>query len=116
MKVVVAGSRTIEDDRLVRRTIFDSVGRPDEVVHGGARGVDQSASEFARMLTDVDETVFEPDWDGHGKAAGPIRNSEMAQYGDALVAIWDGESSGTRDMIDKALSEGMDVYVKQVDS
>lgn len=58
---------------------------------------------------------YEADWDKHGKAAGPIRNQEMAEYADALIAVWDGESRGTRDMIDKALDEGLDIYVHIVE-
>ena len=36
----------------------------------------------------------------HDKAAGPIRNRQMAEYADYLIAFWDGESRGTRNMIE----------------
>jgi hypothetical protein len=64
-------------------------------------------------LNDVEIEIVEADWD-LGNGAGPIRNQKMAKKGDALIAIWDGESSGTRDMIDKALAEGLSLYVVQV--
>ncbi len=41
---------------------------------------------------------FPPDWEKHGKAAGPIRNKEMAEYADALLLIWDGKSRGSASM------------------
>jgi glycerophosphoryl diester phosphodiesterase len=33
--------------------------------------------------------------------AGPMRNEQMAQYADALIAVWNGVSTGTGDMIDR---------------
>ena len=45
-------------------------------------------------------TPFEPDWEQNGKAAGILRNRDMALYADCLVAFWDGESRGTKHMIE----------------
>ena len=50
-------------------------------------------------------------WDTFGKAAGYIRNEEMAQIGDALIAVWDGKSKGTRNMISIAKRHGIKVHV-----
>lgn len=44
-------------------------------------------------------------------ASGPIRNGEMAKYADALIAMWDGTSTGTKNMIDQATKHGLKVYV-----
>ncbi len=41
---------------------------------------------------------FPADWDQHGNAAGPIRNAQMADYADALLLIYDGESRGSLNM------------------
>jgi len=84
----------------------------DSLICGGANGVDSMAVRYAN-LNDVEIEIVEADWD-LGNGAGPIRNQKMAKKGDALIAIWDGESSGTRDMIDKALAEGLSLYVVQV--
>jgi hypothetical protein len=54
---------------------------------------------------------FPANWDRHGKAAGGIRNTAMANYGTHLIAFWDGESPGTRDMIAKAKRAGLKVLV-----
>ena len=113
--VIIAGSRTIQDKSKLLSIIAndDFCQWMDELVHGGAEGVDTIAEEIVREdWENTEVTVFEPDWDKHGKAAGPIRNKEMAEYADKLLAIWDGESSGTRDMIEKALDEGLDVHVE----
>jgi hypothetical protein len=55
--------------------------------------------------------LFKADWDKHGKAAGPIRNQQMAQEADGLIAFWDGKSRGTKDMIQKALNYGLETHV-----
>jgi glycerophosphoryl diester phosphodiesterase len=57
---------------------------------------------------------FPADWDKWGKPAGYIRNKEMAQYADALVAVWNGESKGTKHMIDLAKEQGLKVHIHYV--
>lgn len=117
MKVVVAGSRDIEDRDEVRFAIEDGdlvFGPVDEIVHGGARGVDSIAADIADARG-FDVCEFEADWDEYGAGAGPIRNQRMAEYADALIAVWDGKSDGTRSMIEKALEEPIPVYVHIVE-
>jgi len=58
--------------------------------------------------------LYAPDW-SQGRKAGPLRNERMAQNADALIAIWDGKSPGTRDMIARAHKHGLKVYVKTVE-
>jgi hypothetical protein len=60
--------------------------------------------------------VFEADWKKYGKSAGPIRNSEMADYGDALIAFFNGESKGTLDMINKAKKKKMPITIINIPS
>lgn len=113
-RVIVAGSRELGMQYdLVDEAIAESPFEPEQIVHGGARGIDTAAAKWAH-INNVVCHEYEADWDEHGKAAGPIRNQEMAEYADALIAIWDGESSGTRDMVEKALNEGLYLYVKTV--
>src|SRR5204862_464610 len=70
----------------------------DTVITGGARGVDSVAHEAAKGLK-LKTRVFMAEWDKYGKKAGYIRNERMARSGDFLLAIWDGRSPGTRNMI-----------------
>lgn len=60
-------------------------------------------------------SIFPADWDRYGKAAGYLRNTEMAKNADALVAFWDGMSLGTRHMIETAKAHGLKVRVKRYD-
>jgi hypothetical protein len=68
------------------------------VISGCAQGVDKIAAEIAREFG-LEVIEMPADWKRHGKRAGFIRNEEMAQVGDGLLAIWDGKSNGTRHMI-----------------
>lgn len=106
LSVIVAGSRSILDclspdgQRRIIAEAIDGSGFPvAEVVSGTARGVDQLGEEWAAEHG-IPVERFPADWDTHGRAAGPIRNEEMAEYADTLVAIHVNESRGTGDMID----------------
>jgi|SRR5581483_407285 len=110
MKVIIAGSRDIEDWAVVADAIRKSGFEFTEVVSGGARGVDHVGEALAR-LHHMPVKVFPADWKKFGRAAGPYRNTEMAKYADALVAVWDGKSPGTRHMINQMKSLNKPVYV-----
>jgi len=99
MKTIIAGGRELTEEGLVEETIEDRVPwEITEVVEGGQTGVDTLARKWAQR-EDIPVHTFEADWDKHDDAAGPIRNEEMAKYAEALVAIRDGPSVGTENMI-----------------
>ena len=81
----------------------------NEVVSGGAKGVD-SVVPLLRKYVGVHYKEFLADWDTHGKPAGHIRNKQMADYGDALLLIWDGESKGSKNMKENMQRLGKPVY------
>lgn len=110
MKVVVAGSRSITDYVLVEQAISSSGLVVTEIVSGGARGVDNLGEQYANS-NDVNLKIFKADWSRYGKAAGPIRNGQMADYADAAVIVWDGKSSGTKNMIEQMKKRGKPVHV-----
>lgn len=110
MKVIIAGSRTITNLACVTRVMATFSHPIDEVVSGGASGIDALGEQWARNRA-IPVKVFPADWGKHGRAAGPIRNRAMAKYADALVAIWDGKSSGTKHMIDVATQNRLVVHV-----
>ena len=84
------------------------------VVSGTASGADQYGEIWARACgLSVDR--YPADWTKHGKAAGPIRNRLMAENADALVAVWDGKSRGTRNMIDEARKRGLVAFIYRTD-
>jgi len=114
MKVIIAGSRegfTFEyvNDCLCEYFAFDW-RRDWEVVSGGAKGVDSFGERWARGWN-IPVKQFLADWDAYGKSAGYRRNEVMAEYADCLIAFWDGQSKGTKHMIDLALKHGLIVFV-----
>lgn len=110
MKAIVAGSRNVTSYDLVCRAIVESEFEITEIVSGGARGVDALGEKYA-IEHGINCRVFKAQWDTYGKRAGPMRNYEMAKYADALIAVWDGLSRGTSNMIGLARREGLKVHV-----
>jgi len=116
MKVIIAGSRTIggnrQDTEKIQQAMRDAPFNITELVHGGAKGVDTTAANlYAEHNKDPEIKMFEADWETHGKAAGPIRNQKMADYADALIAVWNRQSKGTRNMINEAVNKNLDTYI-----
>lgn len=114
MKTIIAGSRNINDLRLLERVIEKSGFEISEVVCGGARGVDDLGRKWAGNGNRIPLKLFPAKWDEFGKSAGYRRNVEMADYADALIAIWDGKSKGTKHMIDIANKKRLKVYVSDL--
>ena len=100
MKIVIAGSRTITDINILLEAIKLSgykITADDEIVSGGAKGVDTLAEIYARG-NNIPVTIFKPDWNKYGNSAGVIRNYEMAKYCDMGIVIHNG-SRGSMNMI-----------------
>ncbi len=119
MRVIVAGNRDFNEKALFNNTMTwllspDETSQYIEVVSGHCEGADAMGEEFAKHFG-LMLKVFPADWDKYGKYAGPRRNKEMAEYASKengiLIAFWDGESRGTRNMIDEALNHKLDVHV-----
>jgi hypothetical protein len=110
MRVIIAGSRAITDFP----TVCDAVQRSgfpiSRVLSGMARGVDALAIRYAQEKG-LPLDPFPAQWTKWGRGAGYKRNVQMAQNADALIAIWDGASPGTKHMIQVAKSRGLRVFV-----
>jgi len=115
MKVIIAGSRNINSPGPVGRAIESSNFEITEIVSGNARGVDSLAENYAGRKG-IPTKLFPADWDKYGKPAGAIRNQQMAQYADALIAVWDGQSKGTKMMIQMMNKQNKPVHLYLVDN
>jgi hypothetical protein len=114
MKVIIAGSREIENvnvDAAVTASGFR--GEIDEVVSGGALGVNRAGEDWA-VLSHIPVKLFAADWARFGKSADVKRNEEMVEYADALVLIWNGKSTGIRSLRDTAIRHGLKVFVQTI--
>jgi hypothetical protein len=114
MKLIIAGSRTLFPSinfiHGAMKILKPYENSPiQEIVCGGANGVDKEGAHWAEHYG-AKVTYFIPDWQKHGKAAGPIRNREMAEYADALLIFWDGVSKGSASMVREMETLGKPIY------
>ena len=120
-RIIIAGSREFNDYRKMV-TKLDELGihllatmDDIEIVSGHCSGADICGEKFAKAYN-YPLKIFPADWDKYGKAAGPIRNEQMAKYAaeadrGMLIAFPIGESKGTRNMIKLAKQYGLEVSV-----
>ena len=114
MRLGIAGGREFRHPFIVDRAVAfasSSASWVDitEVVTGGAPGIDELAEVWAATMG-YPVTTFPADWKTYGRAAGPKRNEQIADYIDALLAI-PGRGTGTRDMIRRARARELPVWI-----
>ena len=100
MKIAVAGSRSI-----LKIDLAPYVSEGDEIVSGGARGVDSLAAAYAKAHN-LKLVEFLPDYARYGRGAPIKRNYEIVDYADRVVVFWDGQSKGTLSVIKYAEKTG----------
>lgn len=123
MKIAFIGSREFKDKKFVESKVeeylyegwvdFVSKEIPNELVSGGAKGVDSWAESVGRNIGAIC-WIYPADWLKYGKSAGYIRNELIIKEADEIVAFWDGESKGTKHSIDLAIKykKPLDIYVR----
>lgn len=118
MKTVIAGTRAICDYEVLKQAIAESGFTITRVISGDARGVDKLGVQWAKE-NGIPVEKFLPQWyDARGnfnRYAGFSRNTDMAKAAEALIAVWDGQSKGTKQMINVANSQGLKVFVKIIE-
>ena len=80
---------------------IEEVGIPQEIVSGGAKGVDTLAEIYAHEHN-IPIKIFKPDWSKFGRAAGILRNTDIINYSTHVLALPNEKSVGTIDSINKA--------------
>lgn len=104
MKVIVAGSRKLDAlgstrlINLVDEAINLSGFKITEIVSGGCYGVDVAGERWAGKKK-IPIKIFLPDWNRYGRAAGPFRNKDMAEYAEASIVLCYDNSKGSINMI-----------------
>lgn len=110
MRTIIAGCRDFYNYDVVVAAIQAAEIQISTVLSGAAKGVDSLGAEWARK-TGVPVEEYPADWFKFGKSAGPRRNKEMVDKAEALIALWDYQSIGTRDVINKAKAKGLKVFI-----
>ena len=116
IKVIIAGTRDFNDYAFLKKNVdyflqgINPNSEEIEIVSGNARGADKLGERYAKEHN-LPVKLFPANWDKYGKRAGYLRNQEMANYSDVLIAFWDEKSKGTKHMIDIAKKQGLTVIV-----
>ena len=122
-KVVVAGSRGFNSyaymEEALDQQIMEAMEELDiiddiEIVSGGAKGADKLGERYAKERG-YSLKIFPAEWNKYGKSAGYKRNAQMAEYADMVIVFWDGESKGTKHMMDIADKKGMYLAINEYD-
>lgn len=113
MRTIIAGPRTLTDAGLIARAVEASGFVVTTVISGHARGIDRLGERWAKTQG-IPVELYPANWDALDLAAGSVRNREMVAVAEALIAIWDGVSTGTKDCIDAARAAGLKVFVYMV--
>jgi len=105
VRLIIAGSRGFNDYNLLKNQMGYLLRSENndtiEIVSGGANGADKLGERFAKEKG-FPIKYFLPDWGAYGKQAGYLRNKQMAEYATHCICFWDGQSKGTKLMIDLA--------------
>ena len=106
MKVAVIGSRNLTVENLGKYLPEETT----EIVSGGAKGVDTYAREYA-LAKGIKLTEFLPEYNRYGRGAPLKRNLQIIDYADCVLAFWDGQSRGTKFVIEHCKAQGKPVRV-----
>ncbi len=115
IRLIIAGGRDFNDfdalEKEASKFLYDiDNGQAVQIVSGGAKGVDALGERFAKEKG-LDLIVFPAEWKKYGRAAGPKRNAQMAEYATHLLSFWNGESKGTKSMISLAKKKNIIVEI-----
>lgn len=112
MKVIIAGSRHMPKTDFYQLIlgIINSGFNITEEVCGKAKGADTWGWLWAKSAG-IPTKEFPAEWDKYGKAAGPIRNKQMADYADALIVFIYQNSRGSKNMLEQMQKLGKPCYV-----
>ncbi len=106
MRVAVVGSRCLHVEHLEEYLPKDTT----EIISGGARGVDTSAREYA-LGHGLKLTEFLPEYSRYGRSAPLKRNIKIIECADLVLVFWDGQSRGTKYVIDQCKKQNIPVAV-----
>lgn len=111
MIICVCGSRDYTDEDYIFKVLDELPFEVTMVLEGGARGPDAISRKWAKRRG-IPYGTYDSDW--VASYSGNVRNSKMAPNLEVLVAFWDGVSTGTHDMINKAGKLGKTVITHMV--
>ena len=101
MKYAIIGSRNFNDYQMLKIVCDKLIKATDTIVSGGAKGADILGKQYANEHA-LQYVEYLPDWEAYGKRAGFMRNHDIIDNSDFVIAFWDGISKGTAHSIELA--------------
>lgn len=111
LRTIIAGSRSFNDFATMQEMMETVPWTISAVLNGTAPGADTMGAKWAKHNQSISVINYPAPWEEFGRRAGMMRNIVMADNADALVAIWDGRSRGTAQMIEEATKRNLVVQV-----
>jgi len=111
-KIAIVGTRDFNDYEYFKKKLneLDIFDKDTIIVSGGARGPDMFAELYTTEMK-YHLIVFPAKWNTYGKQAGFLRNTQIVNECDIVIAFWDGKSKGTEDTIKKARMKSKPVII-----
>ena len=113
MKLAIVGSRNFTNYKYFCQVIAQVKTEITLIISGGARGADTLAEKYAKEKA-IPYLIFPANWDKYGKQAGILRNQDIVNSAEAMIAFLASESKGTRDSIKRAHIKSIPVHIVSV--
>lgn len=120
MKIGIVGSRLFTDYKKFKEELLTWIEKDDNniissIISGNCNGSDKMAEKYAEEYN-IPILIFKPNWKEFGRSAGPIRNSEIVNNSDHIIAFVSKDSVGTWDTINKANKQNISVTIIKLDT
>lgn len=114
MRIIIAGSREFNDYEYLKQRCNQVISflelKDITIISGTANGADKLGEQYAKEKG-YEIKQYPANWNKYGKSAGYLRNVEMAENADVLIAFWRNQSKGTKHMIDIASDKNLKVHI-----
>ena len=118
-RLAIVGSRNFSDQKMMEDAVVNWMARNGicrkclTIVSGGAQGADTLSEQLAKSLH-MPTIIHRPDWGAFGRSAGFIRNQQIVDDCDYLMAFYgppsaksSWPSAGTTHSVDLARKAGI---------
>ena len=118
IKIAVGGCRDYNDFDFICKSLDEYLSNYESddtiiILSGHCSGVDSAAEQYA-SLKGFETIIFPAEWKKYGRAAGPVRNKQMVESSDIVIAFWDEKSKGTKSLINLAKKAGKTLIVYKI--
>lgn len=117
MNVVIGGYRNFENYKIFKSFVDSCLNELESkemtILSGRCKGVDLMCEQYAKEKGLLLE-LYPAEWKKYGKATGPIRNKQMVEKTDVVIAFVCERAKGTKNLILQAEKLGKSVFVKEI--